>query len=246
MGKILDEGYSGKAGSVVYYIMDGKRYFRSKPAKKKKRRGKTRVASRSNFGKASRCVNALVLNLKHNFLFHFNSTPYNRARGWLAAQFARFPEVPPLHQSFQLNSQVQLNAHSDLRELLRVQPILSHNLEASRPKLGAAGHVKIEFPSFDPLLMMQAPSGTSRIFLKAVVATGNMKDELSPTIRKIGEVSVTIDYKPGVQVIQPLVLDMDHCGETAMLVLALEYEVYGEVMKDPKWLPAGAVAFGKL
>jgi hypothetical protein len=245
MAILKDEGYSGKAGNLVFYTMNGKKIMRSKPSKHKTRPDGAPLPFRVQFGRISRIATLAIKESKRYFSFHFGTHPFNKARGWMKNEYKRHPLLLPLSDAVRLNSQFQLNPSADLRDLFRVSPAVSHSFTDKKGLVSASSSVQVSFPAFDPVEMIGAPANTARLQLKIVVLTFTLDNNRSD-LRAVSEASAWINYVPGVISLEPLELGMAASGKNAMLMIGVEYEVDGKLVTDQNWLPAGAVAMGTL
>ncbi len=232
MGKFTPRGLSGLVGTVVAYNMRGKNFLRARPSTLNRKKDAVPIPTRAVFGLVSRFGSAMTKGIKNQFLFPFDLLTYNGVRGWMRNYFIQRGEgasfsAPPLC--------CQLNPECDLRD--HFPPPVSAVFEG--------GTISVTVPSFNPLQLIKAPAGTTHVHFK-IVAISTKFEEAAIAGKTIAE-SVRIEYSDYPLSLLPVKLNMaERTGHIALVVMALEFEVNGKMVTDKEWLPAAAIAVGKM
>ena len=232
MGRAKGDFFSGGIGPVVFYVMNGKQYARSRPVRTKK--PNARMVERNNlFAEITRPSSRMLKNIKETLVYRVGFNDYNRLRGWMyIAYCANHDKVNwPVTVD---NNICQLNPEADLRHFITAN--ITVNSKGSEGILAS-------FPAFNPLSVIRAPLKTTKVTIKVIVSSAT---QVPPTTHIIDD-SYSFDYRDVVVPAKEFVLIPDGMqnGDICIVTVAIEYEKSGTIYKtDPKWLPAAAIAMG--
>ena len=234
MAKITPDGMSGILGKAVYYVVDGQQRIRTKPSKRKRKKNKLNTV----FGDVTRNGTPMVGMIKSYkcLKFKFSVKTYNNMRAWIRHVQVANPEEWNLQTT--PNYIGQLNAVSDLRDFTS----LSISVSNSDTTITAS------LPSFNPVKDIRTPLHTTKINFK-LVAVYSPYSEMGGS-RDYAIASHKIENKDAIidslEFLLTPHIGYAKLGNMVMIVLALEFENNkGEIM-DEKYLPAGAVAMGRV
>lgn len=239
MARITKKGITGAIGSLVFYSVNGKNYVMSKRKKEqqKRRRGKTIDPRNEQFGIVSTYGSRMLGLLREHFMFHTGRDTYNRFRGWLKQAYtARWSD--PVWEISNDSGTCTLSGESDLRDHLR--------LPVSVLDMGGSA-IKVSIPTINPARHLRMPAHSTLVRIKALGVSSAFRP------RPIGYAIEAQEYSfdpnqdtiPAHEFYLPLQAEP---GDIAVVALALEFKLAGSdlYITDPKWLPAGIVAVGRL
>ena len=238
MAIFKDGNISGVVGKGVFYIMNGKNYLRTRPRKRKKKRGQAPDPITTIFGIVSRNGSMMINALKGELLFPFGLSTYNNARGWMRNQYTANHAQTIWDPGARPNDTCQLNPAADLRDIL-FTPITV----ADKGK----GKISVSIPAMDPSKQMKKlPSTTAAVNMKLVVLHSAFEG-VYPYMYK-EEYSFKYDQKP--HPAKELLIETNApAGNIAIVVLALELVDAGKTASlntAKQWLPAAVIAMGRL
>ena len=239
MARITKQGITGAIGSVVFYSVNGKNYVMSKRKKEqqKRRRGKGIDPKNEQFGIVSTYGSRMLGLLREHFLFHTGRDAYNRFRGWLKQAYTTRGTDPVWEISIE-NGTCPLSTGADLRDHLRV-PVVVQDLGGSVIKVG--------IPPIDTVRQLKIPSRAVSMRIKALAVSAAFKPR--PIIYAIEAQEVIFNLNQNILPAHAFTLALQaEPGDIAIVALALEFKLAGSELfvTDPKWLPAGVVAAGRL
>ena len=236
MAKNTPEGLVGMLGTIVFYTMNGKSYARTKPARRKRKRGEKPNPHLAIFGKVSKHGSAITGQLSKHVKFKFGLPPYNRMRKWIFEGYSVNHSLPLWELSAQHSGMCQLSNDTDMRDYFRANLTVSDN---------SNGIVLVEIPPFNPVQKIKAPKQAKNITVR-LIAVSSCFDK-GVVISGVAAESHTFPYNN--EVITFPVMELKTKGATgdiAVVALAIEYETATQVITENKWLPAAALAIGRL
>ncbi|MBS1741462.1 MAG: hypothetical protein JST81_00390 [Bacteroidetes bacterium] len=240
MARVTEKGFSGAIGNYVFYTMNGKNYVRSKPGKRNKKQGAKVNPLNTVFGTISKYGSKMIMQMKDRFLFRFGRETYNNFRGWMRNLYAVHKDDAVWELSVKNSGMCRLNAAVDLRDLI--------NTDITIEDCGN-GKLKITLAEMIPRINIKAPLRTIKVNIKLVVVTSPFKDDVHQYNLCTEQYSFDYNNDP----LPATSLEFNTSGGTgdiAVLAMALEYQTSdtgnGFMNKDLKWLPAAAIAMGRL
>ncbi len=237
-----DKGIRGMVGKAVFYIVKGRNLIRSKPGKRKKKRGQKPNPINTIFGTVSRFGTRMIGSMRESFLFPFTIETYNHARGWMRDQYAANNEAAIWELRTQNNLMSQLNPEADLRDFWGIPITVSDE---------GGWIVHIGLPAINPAKDLKVPLRTVKINLKMIMVC-------SPFTEAPWSISMEqyhFDYSENILPAKTITIDSKYWdkkqkGLISLVVLALEFETEdsgkGVYNTDKRWLPAAIVAMGRL
>jgi len=167
MGRVPDPGFTGKAGNLIYYKVNGKNYVRSFP--EKVRQSQATKARATLFGQAS-TLGAIIRNQLPGIMpfpkdKHMQTRLVTALYQWLV-QMKNQNNAEPL-QPDALKGFLFAEQRPSVFHRWRV------NLDLS---VDPAGEVKIVIPSFVPVKTIKAPPGTSSVVCRIAACSGDVKE----------------------------------------------------------------------
>ena len=240
MARVTDQGIIGTVGNLVFYTMNGKRYVRAKPHSKKKKRNKEANPLTTIFGTVSAYGTRMIKEMSKSFLFPFKLGTYNRLRGWMRNQYAARHEDATWLLSARQSGMCQLNEGTDLRDFWKTEITVMDNGNQI---------ILIEIPEFNPTKDLKVPLRTMKVNLKLIVVTSPFKEDV--TACNICTKQYSFDYSNTPVPAQQFVMQTAAgTGDIALVVMAIEYETSdtgkGVYNTELRWLPAAAIAMGRL
>jgi len=234
MAKVTDQGLSGAVGNLVYYTLNGKKYVRAKPGKRKKKKGDKPNEYQAIFGKASRYGSAITKELSNHFLFRFGLAPYNRMRGWIrdvyAVQYKLTWEISAMNSGM-----CQLSNETDLRDYFKATIEVQDR---------GKGDIAIVLPVINPVLQLKVPAHTKKVNIKMIAISSDFKSKT--LISGMASENYVFEYKNKLTTLPESILHTKQ-GDIAIVAIGLEYEMAdGLYNQETRWLPAAAVAIGKM
>ncbi|MEO8769193.1 MAG: hypothetical protein ABI402_03895 [Ferruginibacter sp.] len=240
MARITDEGIKGTIGDVVFYTREGKKYVRSKPGKRKKKRNAPENPLNTIFGLVSTYGSGMVKSMKESFLFPLGLKSYNNARGWMRNLYAEHKDEVNWELSVKNSGMCQLNAEVDLRDFLRTD--ITVNDSGSRM-------ITVVLPEINPKRDFKVPPRTMKVNVKLIVVTSPFRIAPYPYSFCTQQISFIYNNDP-VPASSFELQATAGTGDIAIVAMALEYETSdsgnGSYNKDQKWLPGAIIAMGKL
>lgn len=234
----------GTVGNLVFYTMNGKNYIRTKPRRRKKKRGEAPNPMTVIFGTVSRNASQMGKGMKGFFLFPFTLSTYNHLRSWMRNLYAAHGAAPEWELKAEPNSSSQLNTETSLWNLLQTNIGVSDEGD---------GNIMVNIPALNPMQHIKAPHDTTKVNMKLVVAHSAFTADKGPSYEKMEEYS--FDYVNSELPSRQIRIDAKFpgfgtSGHIAIVVLALEFETneMGRARKnsETRWLPAAVVAMGRL
>lgn len=242
MARVTENGISGRIGPVVYYMMNGKQYARSKPVSSKGTKAKKRTALTSLFGLVSKYGTMMVKYVKDNNCFYipFGRTVYNNLRGWMRNQYAANQQEESWELSVRASGMCQMAEGIDLRDFWKTGITVTDN---------GSGNILIDLPEFNPKKDLKVPLRTMKVNLKLIAVTSPFKE--APVPCTLCKQQFSFEYSSSPVPAQQFVLQTDAgTGDIALVLMGLEFETTdsgnGMPLKDIRWLPTAAIAMGKL
>ena len=240
MARVSDKGLSGAVGNLVFYVVNGVGYARSKSGKRRKKRGQKTNPLNRIFGLVSSYGSSITNMLKKQFPFPFNRSTNNEIRGWMLMQYKTYGLLPVWDLQAKTNSICQLNSETDWRNYLAVTISVTNN---------GNGEVKIQLPSFIPTRDLQAPPRTRQVNLKMMLLTSPFREK--GTQNSFCMEQYRFSYDENAIAAQEFRLNSPAAsGDIALVAMALEFETansgQGIYLSDQQWLPAAILAMGRL
>jgi hypothetical protein len=242
MARVTDKGISGAVGNFVFFTFNGKSFVKSKPVRKKKKKGAPVDPVNAEFGKLSRFGSPMIKIIKPHLLFSFNQASYNAARSWMGNLYKLHKDDATWPLVNNGINTAQLNAESDIRNCMEQLPQISD--------LGGS-EVSFSLPAMNPVLQLRAPANTEQIRFKFFV-TGSSFHLPNPVCYYQLEI-MEMDYNnqeyPSKQQIVKLSdEEIPVNGYIVLAGMAIEYRLRGseQYLADKRWLPVGLLGMGKL
>lgn len=239
MARVTDEGIKGTVGNVVFYTREGKKYVRSKPGKRKKKRNAPENPLNTIFGLVSTYGSGMVKQMKESFLFTLGLKSYNNARGWMRNLYAEHKDDEHWDLSVRNSGMCQLNAEVDLRDFLRADITVNDR---------GNGIVTVVFPEINPKKDFKVPSRTMKVNVKLILVTSPFR--IAPNPYSYCTQQISFIYNDPVPARSFDLQAAAGTGDIAVVAMALEFETGDSVSrsynKEKKWLPAAIIAMGKL
>ena len=242
MARVTDQGISGLIGNVVFYIVDGKKYVRTRPRTSAKNKKKKKDPDSLNgiFGTVSKYGSGMVKRMNQSFLFKLKLQAYNNARGWMRNLYAEHKDDPEWELSVKSSGMCQLNPEVDLRDFLRTDITVNDS---------GNGKISVVFPEIHPKKDIKAPLRTMKVNIKLLVVTSPFRNDLRSYSFCKEHCSFIYNNEPVPAKTFELQANAG-TGDVAIVAMAIEYEIpdsgNGIENKDIRWLPAAIIAMGKL
>lgn len=237
MARMINDKITGAVGNVIFYSMKGEGYVRSKPGKRKKKRGQTDTIYVSIFRLVSRYGTAMIKQMSNSFLFPFGRDMYNRLRGWMWNKYSDNHGL--LQWKLQTGSPYgALNPESDLHDLLKVNIIITEDRREG---------IILSLAGFSPKKQIKAPMRTVEVNLKFIAVSCSFEKDVPRPGYSMQQLSFA--YNDRLVPEQRIVLNTGaKSGDIVMVVVAMEYKISGQIgySKDLRWLPAGVVGMGRV
>ena len=235
MARFKDNNLSGTIGNMVFYTSNGQKLVRAKPGKRKRKRGQPADPNTSIFGKVSANGTPMLTLLSRHLLFHFGLSSYNDGRGWMRNHYAANNSLPQWDISTKPNDMCQLNAASDLRDMLFTSITVSDT---------GGGKLSVSIAAMNPLMdMKKLPAQTTNVNIKLAVLYSEFKDK-SPAHQAIEQYNFV--YANTLLPAKNIIIDTKApAGNLAIVVLAVEPVITGKTAAD-EWLPAAIIGMGRL
>lgn len=239
MARVTDKGIVGLVGSLVFYTVNGKTYVRTKPGKRKKKRGQKPRPLNSVFGTVSRYGTAMVGSLKDKLLFPVGRDVYNRARGWMRNLYAARYEDQQWELSVRNSGVCPLNEEADWRDYFREEITVTDK---------GKGKIIVQVPAFNPKLTLKSPIRSMKANLKLFAVTSPFKETGPRYSLCMKQHSFLLSQKEVPA--NEFVLQTEGAARDIILIaVALEFssgDGEDDWMKEKKWLPAAFIAMGRL
>jgi hypothetical protein len=147
MARLSKEGLSGVVGNLIFYNIKGVTYVRSKPNKRKKKRGYVMPANNAHFAVVVKNGGVIYKRLKVEWKLRPSRTVNSKVRGWMKKLYSMHADRAewPLSSSMDW---VNLFADTDIREYWKAGIDFSDT---------GAGKITISIPSMNPWLDIPAP-----------------------------------------------------------------------------------------
>lgn len=239
MARVTDNGISGAIGNLVFYTMNGKRYVRSKPGPRKKKKNQPANPLNTVFGTVSKYGSAMVKGMSSHFLFPLSRDTYNRLRGWMRNQYAEHKDDATWELSVRNSGMCQVNGEIDLRDFLRTDITVTDS---------GHGKLTVIFPEINPKKDIKAPLRTMKVNIKLIAVTSSFRGTAS-SYNLCTEQYSFIYHDTPVPAKHFELQSNAGTGDIAIAAIALEYEtsaLNGSYSKDTRWLPAAIIAMGRL
>jgi hypothetical protein len=230
MAKITDKGISGLIGSVVLYRMNGKDYIRSKPAKRKRKKGVPVRQENAVFGTVSKYGSRMLKMIADSLPFALKLSTYNSLRGWMCNEYTAYINEPSWELAVKRTSNCQLNPESDLRDFLGIDFTITDT---------GNGKISIGIPAINPAEVKIRFMAVSSVFGLAPITENIVVDQYE------------INYNNSTVPANTMLLNTKAAtGNIAIVVIALEFETAasgsGLYETDKRWLPTAVVAMGRM
>lgn len=244
MARNTTDAISGAVGNLVFYTMKGKNYIRTKPRKRKKKKGQAPDPRTTVFGIVSRYGTRMVKAMSRSFLFPFTLETYNQSRGWMRNQYAANGALEIWELEARRNMTCQLNTEADLRDFIETAITVTD---------AGKGLINIQIPPMNPAHDLQVPPGTKKVNMKWVAINSPFADVAQHRNQCMEQFA--FDYNNSTLPAKTITLDtrMENAASAnhiAIVVMALEFEtaVTGTAIynKETRYLPAAIVAMGRL
>ena len=235
MARFEDGNLSGSFGNLIFYSRDGKTYVRSKPGRRKKKRGQPADPNKTIFGKVSTQGSRMLNILKRQLLFSFSLATYNNTRSWMRNQYEANQQQPQWDICARPNDMCQLNIAADLRDMLFTSLVVSNT---------GGGIMQVSIPAMNPQRdMKKLPAHTTAVNMKLAVLFTDFEDS-SPAY--IAMEQYQFNYANTLLPAKDIIIDSKAtAGNLAMVVLAIE-PVARDKTFTVEWLPAAIIAMGKV
>jgi len=235
MARFKDNNLSGAVGNLVFYTKDGQNFVRTKPGKRKRKRGQSPGTNTSIFGKVSSNGSLMLKLLRGHLLFPYGLSTYNNTRGWMRNHYAANHGLPQWDISARPNDMCQLNPASDLRDMLFTSIFISDT---------GSGNLLVNIPAMNPRKdMKKMPAGTTQVNMKLVIVYSAFEDS-SPV--QIAMEQYSFVYADTQLPAKDIIIGTNApAGNLAIAVLAMEPVIPGQRI-PAAWLPASIIAMGRL
>lgn len=245
MARKTADGYTGSVGKMVFYTMNGEQYLRTKPGKRKKKRGQVINPKQTAFGAVSKYGSAMAKQLNSHLLFALGRNGYNQLRGWMWNQYTAFAMEPDWEPGAKGNIICGLNAEADLRDFFAAAVRITDN---------GGGLIDINIPSINPEKEITAPAHTTKVKMKLVLASSGFSN-LTGITDNVWMEQYDFDYTDTLLPAKTISINTSShfasiSGHIAIIALALEFEtaetgrhIYNT---EKRWLPAALIAMGRL
>lgn len=240
MARVTDNGISGTVGNLVYYTMNGKRYVRTKPGPRKKRKGQPANPLNTVFGTVSKYGSRMIKQISTAFLFRFDRETYNRLRGWMRNQYAEHKDDVSWELSVKNSGMCRVNAENDLRDFFREEVLVND---------AGNGKINVLIPELNPKRDIRIPLRTMKVNIKLIGVTSPFRNELLTCNFCTEQYSFIYNNEtlPAKTIELQTQAGKD---DIALVAMALEYEISDSTgnnyNKDQRWLPAAIIAMGKM
>lgn len=235
MATFEDGNLSGSIGNFIFYSRDGKTYVRSKPGRRKKKRGQPADPNKTIFGKVSTQGSRMLNILKRQLLFSFSLGSYNNTRSWMRNQYEGKQQQPQWDICARPNDMCQLNVAADLRDMLFTSIAVSDT---------GAGKLQVSIPAMNPQQdMKKLPAKTTAVNMKLAVLYTAFED-ISPAYMAVEQYQ--FNYTNTLLPAKDIIIDTKApAGNLAMVVLAIE-PVNAFNNFTTEWLPAAIIGMGRI
>jgi len=171
MARVFDLNLSGRVGNLIYYQMNGKTYARRAPVYKNKPTERQKLM-RENFGIVSKFGSRLLQRMKGELFHPLATQDYNKARGWMKAQFSEQKLAP----EWKINSSKTsfCSLHGDIYIMNRVLVSITFDQLAD-------GRVLVQVPAFVPAQQIIAPPQATNITMRMMLISSAFTG-LSPAL----------------------------------------------------------------
>lgn len=237
MASIKGNALSGVIGNLVFYEMNGKRYVRTKPGPRVKKKGYQPAKEVTDFSLASSKGSPMLKWLLQQTGLPGGLKTFNSFRGWLMQNMRARHGVDSWPIGTAVTPLLNLNQHCDLRDQLLVMPSFAMN----------GNSLHCTFPGFIPSQHIIAPAGTTNIRMQLLTCTNSFASKAADTTTG-SMAKLAIAYGAKMPAAAAISLPIVNAKDTLTVVcLTMEYftENGKPVMQD-KWRPAAMVAIGKL
>jgi hypothetical protein len=235
MARFKDNNLSGAVGNLIFYTRDGENFVRSKPGKRKRKRGQAPDTNTTIFGKVSSNGSGMLKLLGRHLLFSFGLRSYNNGRGWMRNHYAANYNLPQWDINARPNDMCQLNPASDLRDMFFTSIFINDT---------GSGKLLVTIPAMNPVKdMKKLPAQITDVNIKLAVLYSRFEDS-SPVYLAMEQYSFV--YADMQLQAKDLIIDTKApAGNLAIVVLAIEPVIPGKNI-PVAWLPASIIAMGRL
>jgi len=235
MAIIKDNNLSGAVGNLVFYTRNGKNFVRTKPLRRKRKRGHLPTTNRSIFGMVSSNGTRMLKVLSRQLLFPFGLSSYNNTRGWMRNHYAANHELLQWDISARPNDMCQLNPDADLRDMLFTSIFISDT---------GSGKLLVNIPAMNPRKdMKKMPAGTTQVNIKLAILYSAFEDS-SPV--QIAMEQYSFVYADTQLPAKDIIIGTNApAGNLAIAVLAIEPVIPAQRI-PVAWLPAAIIGMGRL
>lgn len=240
MARVTEKGIVGLVGDLVFYTVNGKSYVRSKPRRRKKIKGAKAHPVNTVFGTVSKYGTGMMNEIKPSLSFPVGRDAYNKLRGWIRNLYAEHHQDKTWELSSRYSGMCQLNTEVDFRDYFKSDITVTDK---------GKGKILITLPEIEARLTLKSPIRTMKVNLKLMAVTSPFKETGSRSNLILETISFTLNKKT-IPATEVLLQTKASSGHIALVVAALEYETEnsgkGQVEKELRWLPAAAIALGRL
>lgn len=240
MARVTEKGIVGLVGDLVFYTVNGKSYVRSKPRRRKKAKGAKTHPVNTVFGTVSKYGTAMMNEIKPSLAFPISRDAYNKLRGWIRNLYAEHQLDKSWELSSRYSGMCQLNPEVDFRDYFKSEITVTDK---------GKGKILITLPEIEARLTLKSPVRTMKVNLKLMAVTSPFKETGSRSNLIMETISFTLNKKT-IPATEVLLQTKASSGHIALVAAALEYETEdsgkGQIEKELRWLPAAAIALGRL
>jgi hypothetical protein len=230
MGKQTNIKLSGTFENVIYYQREGEFYMREKPPKVK--RVPVAIMNSGIFG-----MSATYSGILRELLKPVLPVPGNRPIMYRVNKaFGNWLRTDPFINSGPVDAipafnGLSLHPQNELRQFFKVPVNVNRN---------AKGQLLLQLPSFDPVLEIKAPAGTTSVQMQMAVAAMPIEGSTS---RDFIATDFLFDYIPGIVAARDIDLAIGTAvGRLLIAVVSLQYFTSNNVVVNQlTWKPAGIV-----
>lgn len=234
MGKQTNIKLRGTVANIIFYQWKGIHCIRTVPARVRQTRPTKKAAS--DFGRAVRSS----ATVRAAFRQLMPTIPADRSVIYKTdGAFRKWLQGNPLDSAEKVNGigffdELSFNDHT------RIKRVLNFAISANR---GSDGDVLIQWPAFNPLKDIKAPTGTTLVVVNYVMVTINMNSLIQQTPV---EETLTIPYTDD-KITEKEILFPNATGEKCLALLGMSIRYYrhglnGLPVNIMRWKPAGVAA----
>ena len=235
MGKFESNSLQGSVGNLIFYNVNGVTYARTKPAKRKPKRGEPESQQVTAFTTVSKYGTPIIMALKKEIPFPIGRAVYSQVRGWMLNQWKLIQSGGVTGISMESTPMFQLNKEVDIRNCLLLLP----NIEQVKDG------ILFKFPSMIPSKHIRAPKDTKHVFIKMIVLASSFsqQDEGVQVSNVLHSIPFNKTALATAEFTVPLHADE---GDVTVVAIGLSYEnSTGQLYNEAIWQPVALIAMGK-